>query len=246
MDYKLILVEGIDGSGKGAIIKNFKEIAKSQNLKVFDLKSYIKETNDFPEYEKIKEYDLIISGEPTYSWIGKAIREELIRDNKRNYSALSVAQAYALDRKILYKRLLIRALEDKKIVIEDRSVISSIAYQPLQAETQGENLPLEEVLNLKGNKQAIEDYPPSDVIIAKINPETALERLTNRTKDDSCIFEKLEFMKKLQERYSSNWLKELFEKQGSRVTYLDTGSTLEKTKEQVEKIWNENIKGVEK
>ena len=104
MKYKLVLIEGIDGSGKGVITNTFKKLAETENLKIFDLINYIKKENDFPEYEMIKDYDIIISGEPTYSWVGRAIRQELIKDNKRDYPALTVAQAYALDRKILYKR----------------------------------------------------------------------------------------------------------------------------------------------
>ena len=246
MKYKLVLIEGIDGSGKGVITNTFKKLAETENLKIFDLINYIKKENDFPEYEMIKDYDIIISGEPTYSWVGRAIRQELIKDNKRDYPALTVAQAYALDRKILYKRLLIKALEEGKIVLEDRSVVSSLAYQPLQAEVQEENLPLETVLDLKGNKLAVKDYPPSLLIIAKLDPENAIQRLTNRSKKDICIFEKLDFLKKLQERYNSEWLKSLFEKQGSNVVYLNTNDTIEETKNQVKELWGKYLKKVEK
>lgn len=244
MKYKLVLIEGIDGSGKGVIVETFKELAEKEGLKSFDLRNFIKKEKDFPEYETIKDYDVILSGEPTYGWIGQAIRQELIRDNKRNYSALAVAQAYSLDRKILYKRLLINALQEGKIVLEDRSVVSSVAYQPLQAQMQGEDLPLEKVLKLPGNKLTIEDYPPSLIIITRLNPEIAIQRLADRTKKDKSIFERLEFLKKLQERYNSTWLKSLFEKQGSKVVYLDTGKTIEETKEQVKRIWTKYLGGV--
>ncbi|MBL7100631.1 MAG: dTMP kinase [Nanoarchaeota archaeon] len=243
MKYKLVMIEGIDGSGKGVITNTFKEEAEKENLKVFDLKSYIKKEKEFPEYERIKDYDIIISGEPTYSWVGQAIRQELIKDNQRNYSALTVAQAYALDRKILYKRLLIKALEDGKIVLQDRSVVSSIAYQPLQAEMQNEELDLDTVLSLPGNKLAVKDYPPSAVIITQLDPEIAIQRLEDRPKDDACIFERLNFLKKLQERYDSNWLKSLFEKQGSEVFYINTSNTIEETQNQVKKIWSKYLKG---
>jgi len=242
MDYKLILIEGIDGSGKGVVIDTFKELIEKENLKTFNLKHFIREEKKFPEFEKIKDYDIILSAEPTYGWIGQAIRDELIKNNKRKYSALSVAHAYSLDRKILYKRLLIPALQSGKIIIQDRSVVSSIAYQPLQAQMQEEDLPLETVLDMPGNKLAVEDYPPSLIIITTLSPETAIQRLTNRDKQDDCIFERLEFQRKLQERYNSTWLRSLFEKHGTKVVYLDTNSSIEETKEQVIKIWNEHIK----
>jgi len=242
IDYNLILIEGIDGSGKGLVVDTFKELAEKENLKTFDLRAFIKKEKDFPEYEEIKDYDIILSAEPTYGWIGQAIRQELIKDNKRKYSALAVAQAYSLDRKILYKRLLIRALQDGKIILQERGVVSSLAYQPLQAQMQGEDLPLDQVIKLPGNKLTIEDYPPSVIIITRLDPETALQRLDNRAKKDVCIFERLEFQKKLQERYESNWLKNLFEKQGSKVMYFDTSMTIEDTKNQVKRVWEEYLK----
>lgn len=242
MDYKLVLIEGIDGSGKGVVTDTFKELAEKEGLKCFDLREFIKKEKEFPEYDVIKSYDIIISAEPTYGWVGRAIRQEMIRDNKRKYSALAVAQAYSLDRKILYKRLLIRALQDGKVVLQERSVVSSIAYQPLQAQVQGEDLPLETVLKLPGNKLAIEDYPPSIVIITRLNPETAIQRLADRDKKDVCIFERLDFQRKLQKRYESTWLRSLFEKQGSKVVYLDTNETIEVTKDQVKKMWDEYLR----
>lgn len=239
MNYKLVLIEGIDGSGKGVITDTFKELAEKEGLKCFDLRAYIKKEKDFPEYETIKDYDVILSAEPTHGWVGRAIREELIKDNKRDYSALAVAQAYSLDRKILYKRLLIRALQEGKIVLQERSVVSSLAYQLLQAQEKGENLTLETVLKLPGNKLAVEDYPPTMLIITRVEPETAMIRLAQRDKKDLCIFEKIGFQKKLQERYESTWLRSLFERKNTKVLYLDTSKTLEDTKAQVKKVWAE-------
>lgn len=242
MGYRLVLIEGIDGSGKGVVTDTFKELAEKDGLKCFDLRAYLKKEKDFPEYEAIKDFDVIFSAEPTYGWVGKAIREEMIKDNGRKYSAIAVAQAYSLDRKILYKRLLVRALQDGKLVLQERSVISSLAYQPLQAQIQGENLSLETVMGLPGNKLAIEDYPPSMVIITRVQPETAIHRLFERSKKDVCIFEKLDFLRKLQERYESTWLRVLFEKQGSKVLYFDTNHTIEDTKNHVRMMWEEYLK----
>lgn len=99
-------------------------------------------------------------------------------------------------------------------------------------------------MKLPGNKLAIEDYPPSIVIITRVDPETAIRRLEDREKKDVCIFERLEFQKKLQERYESTWLKCLLEKQGSKVLYFDTNKSIESTKEQVRMIWEEYLKEV--
>ncbi|MBM3199917.1 hypothetical protein FJZ53_03180 [Candidatus Woesearchaeota archaeon] len=242
MKYKLVLVEGIDGSGKGVITDTFKELAERDGLKVFDLRNYLKSGKDFPEYEDIKGYDVIVSAEPTFGWIGRAIREELIKDNGRKYPAITVAQAYSLDRHILYKRILVQALKDGKIVLQERGVVSSLAYQPLQAQTQGEELELNQVLDLPGNKMAVQDIPPTVLLITKVDPEKVIERLDLRQKKDVCIFEKLDFQKRLQERYESTWMRLLFEKQGTYVVYLDTNNTLEDTKKEAEKVWEKYLK----
>ncbi len=242
MNYKLILIEGIDGSGKGVISKTLKKLAKEAGLKSFDLTEYIKKNKDFPEYDQIKEYDVVLSSEPTYGWIGQAIREEMIKENGRKYSALAVAQAYSLDRKVLYKRLITKALKDGKIVFNDRSVVSSLAYQPLQARAQGEYLELREIIELPGNKLSIKEFPPSHIIIAKVDPEKVIERLNLRSKKDNCIFEKIEFLKQLQLRYESDWLRGIFEKQGTKIIYLSTNTTLQDTINRTREVWERIIK----
>lgn len=214
------MVDGLDGSGKGTILEGFRNWAEQNKLNVFDLRSYCQKHTELPEIEELKEYDVILSAEPTYSFVGRAIRFELIKNSdKRMYSGTTSAQAYALDREILYQKVIIPALRRKMIVFQERGVISSLVYQPIQNELVLEG----EILHLPGNKLALK-HAPDLLIISITEPEEALSRTRQRPKQDNAIFETLDFLKKSKERYTSDWLRELFERNGSKVIYLDTSS----------------------
>ena len=101
------MVEGLDGSGKGVAVEALKEHLEMKGLKIFDLRKHCKEHVSFPKYEEIQEYDVIVSAEPTYGFVGRAIRDEIIKESTRKYSGTSTAHAFSLDREILYKKLLI-------------------------------------------------------------------------------------------------------------------------------------------
>ncbi len=224
-DYKgkLIVVDGLDGSGGGEVVEGLMEWAEENKLKQFDLVSYHKKNEKFPPLGYLFNFDVIISAEPTYGGIGKVIREELIRKKEYRYSTLTIAQAYSIDREVLFKSLLGPFLRQKEgYVFQQRSVSSSIAYQPLDAETRGEKLSIVDIINLEGNKFVLENHSPDLLILTKCDAETSLERTKNREKQDNCFYEKLKFQKELKKIYESNWFKEIFKEFGSRVLYLDT------------------------
>jgi thymidylate kinase len=230
-----IVVGGIDGCGKGVIIKTWAEELAKQGKKIFDLREYTKKNGCFPEYEEIKKFDVILSNEMTYAWVGAALRGEIIQGNGRDYSALSIAQAYALDREILYRRILVPTIKDKKIILQERTFETSIIYQPLQ----DSSITVEQIMEIPGNKFALENRPDI-IVIPKLSAETAIKRLAARSeKQDNAIFEKLDFLTKAAERYYSPWFREFFEKLGVKVIYLSTEGSLEETRESAIKILKE-------
>jgi len=216
---KFIMVDGLDGSGKGKAIEALRELAHSRKLKTFDLKTYWKDYDTIPTLQDIGDAEVIISAEPTYALVGRGIREEIIRDNKREYSAQSTAFAFSLDREILYRRLIIPALKAGKIVIQERGIITSIVYQPVQG-----NISLNEIINLPGNRLALQ-HAPGLVIIPRLTPKTAMQRLKQREKKDNAIFENLPFQEKIKERFESEWLQTLLKNNGSKVEYIDNEHT---------------------
>jgi len=230
-----VIIDGLDGSGKSLIVNGLAEHFKSQGKKVFELKEFWKTAHTLPEPEELYEYDVIISAEPTYSLVGCAIREEIIKNNQRQYSALATATAFSLDRLVLYKRIMIPLLEKGKTIIQDRSVTTSIAYQPIQAEP----LSLAKVLGLEGNRLALE-HRPDLLIIADVKADVCIERLGKRDdKKDNVIFENLAFQKKAYKRFKSKWFKKLFEEQGSKVVYLDASKPKEEVVSAAIKLFEE-------
>ncbi len=213
-----IMIDGIDGSGKSTIIAGVSEWFKKSNLKIFDLKDYWKKHKTYPELHKVLEADVILSAEPTSVWVGEAIRQELIHDSAaEKYSAEMTAQAFSIDRAVLYRRILIPALKMGKIIIQDRGVATSLIYQPIQ----NGKISIKKVIKFEGNSLAL-SWSPDVLFIADIKPEIAMARLRKRVgKHDQMIFEKLAFQKKIHTRFKSQWFKFLIKKYGSDVCYLD-------------------------
>jgi len=235
---KFVMVDGLDGGGKGIVIDALKEYFERKDLKIFDLRDYWKEKNDIPEISEVLDYDVICSAEPTFSMVGKVIREEIVRDNMRKYSGLTTSHAFALDREILYKKLLIPAREAGKIILQERGVVTSIVYQPIQLE----RISLKDIINLPGNRLALKNAPDI-LILLKVEPAVVIKRLRERGKKDHAIFENLVFQRSVQERYESDWLRKLFLNFKSKVVYLDTNPprTVMDTKENAVKIWEDQI-----
>ena len=234
-----VIVDGLDGSGKGAIVDAFQRWAESKGLKVLDLRTYCREKNVFPTADEISAHDAIVSSEPTFCYFGKAIREELVRISDVKYSAMSIAQAFALDREVLYKRVIIPALRMGKYVFQERGLSSSLVYQPVQ-----EHIQISELLRLPGNKLALE-HAPNVLMIVTVKPETVIGRLGIRQKADYSIFDNLSFQRKLDARYRSDWLRQLFEQHGSKVFYIssDEPKSVDETQREAVQLLESSLSG---
>jgi thymidylate kinase len=216
-----VLFEGLDGSGKTTLARAFSQTLADRGYKIFDLAAHGKNANDIP-LPWPPEKDLIFSAEPTHSWVGAAIRAELIR-NGADYDGKTVAEAYSLDRYILYRRFLLPMLRAGALVVSDRNAATSIVYQPIMENA----LSLEEVLALPGNKQALE-HAPGHLVIAMVPAKVCIERINARAdKKDDAVFEKEAFLTKAAKRYESDWFRELWEKHGTQVYYLDANQPME-------------------
>ncbi len=230
-----VMIDGIDGCGKGTITNALRDYEQKRGKRILDLREYWKEHGAIPTHEDVKEYDVFISNEPTYAWVGKAIREEIIRKHdKRKYSGMSTAHAFSLDREILYRRFIVPALEAGKIIFQERGVISSLAYQPIQLE----QITLTDIMRLPGNAFAIK-HAPSLLLLMDLDADIAIKRLKERTKQDDAIFEEILFLRKLAARYKSEWIQKVFEKGGTKIEYIDTNppSTVEDTQQKAIAIW---------
>jgi dTMP kinase len=218
----LIILDGIDGCGKDTVLNTWKDYLTSEGNAVFDLKKYWLEKGCYPELSEIRAYDFIFSAEPTYIGAGKIIREELIKSNT-TYPAETVAEAFSLDRMVLYKRIITPLLNEGKIIINNRGISTSLAYQYIQ----NPELTIEKLSSLSGNRLALE-YRPDHLILLHLKPETAMERLAKRTeKQDDSIFEKLDFLKKLDARFNSQEYQKIFTDRDTQIHTLSTEENID-------------------
>ena len=212
---KLVLIDGIDGSGKSTVMQEIIDHLNIVGKKIFDIRDYGRANNKIPEFSDIPDYDIYISSEPSYGKIGREIKEELLKP-KRNYSGYTISNAFALDREILYKKLIIPALDAGKTVIQEKGITTTFIYQPVQM-----RIPLSSLMNLPGNKLAMK-YAPNLVIILDIEPEVAAMRINNQ----DLIFDELTFKRKIAFRYKEEWFQKMF-----KVKYLNVNPP--KTEEQI-------------
>ncbi|MGQ4892289.1 MAG: dTMP kinase [Candidatus Njordarchaeia archaeon] len=159
----IIAIEGLDGSGKTTQARKLKEFLASQGFNVVLLK------------------------EPTDGEIGQKIRRILNSGDEPDQ--WKMVELYAEDRRENVEKNIIPHLKKGDIVILDRYVVSSLAYQSVGGPGFGEIL--------EKNRFA---PPPDIIIILDISEDEAVGRLKTAGKNiDS--FEKKEFLKKVKEKY---------------------------------------------
>lgn len=230
---KIIVIDAIDGAGKSTAIKGIARWLEERGIApAFDLIAFQEAENRLPEIKELGDAKLLIAAEPTHSWIGRAIREELIaKHENRAYSGRAAAEAFALDRLILYRRVIIPFLEKRPdgFVIQDRGLISSLAYQPLQDPT----LAIDELMMLEGNRLELE-YAPDLMLLLTLDVATAQSRLAGRIeKRDASAFEAEDFQKRLAGRYTLPEVRRPFIEQGTRIAEIDASKNEQVTLEQI-------------
>ncbi|MDU5235998.1 dTMP kinase [Finegoldia magna] len=140
-----ITFEGPDGSGKSTIIQ-----------KVYD---YLIENN----------YDVIKTREPGGSPIAEKIRNLILDTENTKMGYRTEALLYAASRAQHVEETILPALNENKIVLCDRFLISSLAYQGV-----GRDLGIENVRKI--NEFAINGVFPDFVLFFDVDPITTLKR----------------------------------------------------------------------
>lgn len=210
-----IVLDGTEGSGKSTICDAWKKELEAEGKKVFDLKAYWKQYDRQPPSEEVLAADVIFSAEMSYTGIGKVLREELIAKGT-DYPSLAIAEAYALDRMILYKKYFIPALQAGKTIISDRSVSTSLVYQTIA----DPNITYETIRTLPGNAIALAN-PPTDLILFQLDPAVGLARLASRyDKNDNAIFEETDFQEKAYATFMGPEFQNIFRNLGTAIHYL--------------------------
>jgi dTMP kinase len=165
-----IVIEGIDGSGKS---EQFQRLTKRL---------------------KKRGYKMVATREPTKVYpVGRLI-EKVLREEEQ-VSEEALALLFAADRADHTERKIKPALEEGVVVVSDRYVHSSLAYQ---SRGMGKELDLNWIKKI--NRYAVE---PDAVIFLDISPEVGQSRLSNgqvRIKDHS-YFENISQQERIRKVY---------------------------------------------
>ncbi len=167
--------------------------------------------------------DAVFTKEPTKGWIGKAVKKSIGSET----DPLAELFLFVADHAEHIAKIVKPALEEGKIVISDRYSDSRYAYQGATLSTLVDD-PIEWIQNIHKGWT----IPPDLTILLTIEPGVAVSRCGIRGKQTK--FEKIEFLKKVQE----NYLK-LAKEEMERFAVVDAGMELDAVGREVERVIND-------
>lgn len=232
---RFIVFEGLNGCGKGVAVNYAKKYFEKKD--VFDLRDYMRSEHKLPEAEEVEKYKIILSAEPTHSWIGAAIRQEMFYDNGRDYTGYNMLSAYSLDRLILYKRLLVPLRAEGKIIIQERTITTTVIQQPVH-----KNKPVDtDTIMEHPNHRYILENLPDLAVIFKVDPKKVMKWLSIREEQENDIYENLEMQTKFQERWESDWFRKMFESRGLTIKYLENHKSLKEFEKTIREFYEKEF-----
>lgn len=173
MNGKFITIEGPDGSGKTSVIKLL--VSKLQTM----------------------GYSVYPTREPGGSKISEQIREVILDVDNTLMDARTEALLYAAQRRQHLVEKVIPELESGTLVISDRFVHSSLAYQGI-----ARNIPVDEIWKI--NQFAIENHRPDLTLLIDVPAEVGLDRIykaRGQRQFDRLDQEDLSFHQKVRQAY---------------------------------------------
>ena len=185
-----ITFEGNDGAGKTTICKLVQESLIQQG------------------------YEVIYTREPGGSQIAESIRNILLDVNNTQMDARTEAILYAASRRQHLVEIVQPAIEAGKIVLCDRFIDSSLAYQGV-----GRDLGIEEVYAL--NQFAINSLMPDKTIFLSVDIETGAKRMNIRGDKNRLDLEADSFHKKVRQGYET-----LLTMYPDRIVKVDASGTV--------------------
>lgn len=143
---QFIAFEGVEGAGKGTQIRLAREFLEGLG------------------------YDVMVTREPGGTALGERVRDTLLQDRDEGVDAHAEALLFAASRAQHVSRVIRPALEEGKIVLCDRYLDSSLAYQGA-----GRGLGEQDVLSL--NVWATQGLFPDLVVLLHLDPDLSRERM---------------------------------------------------------------------
>ncbi len=199
---KFITFEGCDGCGKTTVLKLVSE-----------------------ELSK-RKVDFLLTREPGGSKIAEQIRNIILDKKNIEEDSRTEALLYAASRRQHLTDVVLPALKQGKLVLSDRYIDSSLAYQGY-----ARGIGIKEVMSI--NAFAINGLMPDVTFFLDLTPEEGLKRIASRSREsDRLDKEKLAFHQKVYEGY-----KIIIKDDPKRFVIIDAKKTPdEETKEIVDKI----------
>ena len=139
-------------------------------------------------------YDCVVTHEPGGTELGERVRAMLLDRSRPALSPRAEALLYAADRADHVDTVIRPALERGAVVITDRYVDSSLAYQGA-----GRNLPVQEVERL--SRWATQGLRPDLVILLDLDPVVGLQRAGGRSAADRMEAESLAFHERVRRAF---------------------------------------------
>ena len=192
-----ITFEGADGCGKSTQARFLAESLKKEGL------------------------DVVLTREPGGCPISEMIRDIVL--DKKNKDILDITEAYlyAAARAQHVHEVIIPALEKGKIVICDRFIHSSVAYQGY-----GRELGKDRVLEI--NKHAVAECWPDVTFFMQVDPERSFDRMNEMKERDRLETQADAFYTRLFEGYL-----EILSDGDDRVIPVDAGGTKYETRDKI-------------
>ena len=201
-----ISIEGPDGSGKSTQINNIKE------------------------YFHQKNYPIVFTREPGGTAIGERIREIILDNACSEMDYMTEAMLYAASRAQHVAQVIRPALEEGNIVICDRFVDSSLAYQ-------GYGRKLGEAVAII-NGYAVRDCLPDVTFLLKVDPAVGRHRIEDgRNRQDRLEQERDEFHMAVYRGYL-----ELEKKYSHRILGIDASRSIESIRDDIYERLDEILK----
>ncbi|QIC08426.1 dTMP kinase [Brevibacillus sp. 7WMA2] len=203
-----ISLEGGDGAGKSTAITLLEKRITEQGLPV------------------------LVTREPGGVDIAEQIREVILNRVNTKMDGRTEALLYAAARRQHLVEKVIPALEQGKIVLCDRFIDSSLAYQGV-----ARGLPTDEIFAI--NQFAIEDRMPDLTFYLDVSPEVGLARIeANSTREKNRLdLEKVSFHNRVREGYEL-----LIHKFPERIVRINADQPIEQVVDEMLAIVQEKIK----
>ena len=195
-----ITLEGPDGSGKSTVATKICE-------------------------KLIKDgYEVVHTREPGGIEISEEIRNIILNPKNTMMDAKTEALLYAASRRQHLVEKVFPAVNEGKIVICERFVDSSLAYQGF-----GRQIGMDEVLSI--NMFAIDNAFPDMTIYLDVDEQVGLDRLKNRKFKDRLDQESIDFHHRVKQGY-----KEVLEKFKDRIQIVDASKSFNEVVESTYKL----------